>query len=185
MNRFDYLHDPRPKVLNGLHSLRLAPHLYPAVTACAIVVCALAAGFGIETLRMRAAQTLERRAEARYERSQTALAALRLHVRQLDDLLARDQRLRELRLSGSVVATRMARLGNALPPRSWLTSMSAGASASYALKGYAGDLPTFAAVLSNLLDDRAIGQPQGIRMSRGDRGSAGILAFDFHSDPGP
>jgi hypothetical protein len=185
LTRFDFLHDPLPTFVETLRSVRLAPRLYAPAAACLAILCVLAVWFGVEAVRMRAAQTLEQRALARFDRSHAALTGLRLESRHLDELLAQDRRLREVRLSGSVVATHVAHLGNAFPRRSWLTSMTATTSSAYGLKGYASDLPTLETILGNVLGDKTIGRPHGIRMSRDDRGRAGWLAFEVRLDGAP
>ncbi|MEO6835924.1 MAG: PilN domain-containing protein [Candidatus Tumulicola sp.] len=184
MIRFDYLHDPLPKVVDALRSLRVPRHLHAVAAACATCVCAVAAASGIEVLHEHAAQVLERRAESRFEQSRAALSGARLEWRQLDGLIAQDRRLRDIRLSGSAVATRIAKTGNAFPRGAWLTSMTT-APASYALDGYANDLLALETVLSNLLKDPAVGQPQNIRMSRDERGRAGLVAFEIRRDAAP
>jgi hypothetical protein len=184
MIRFDYLHDPLPKPVDTLRSIRLPQHLYVVTAAGASVVCALAIAWGVATVRVHAAQTLERTAQARFERSRTALSALRLQWQHLDELVAQDRRLRELRVSGSLAAARVAHVGNAFPRGSWLTSMTA-SSSEYALKGYSGDLSTLEVIVTNLVNDPTVGRPKGIRLSRDDRGRAGLLGFEVRLDPAP
>lgn len=183
--RFDFLHDAPPPLIDGLRSLRLPRRLYAPVVAGATVLASIAAAGGVEALRVRDAQSLESRVQVRFERSRTALARERLQWQVLDQLVARDRRLREVRLSGAIAAKRIAAMGNAFPPQSWVTSMTATAAAGYALKGYAGSLPVLEGFLDNIIRDRTIGRAEDLRVSREDRGGAGLLSFEVRVEAAP
>jgi hypothetical protein len=185
MMHFDFLHDSRPEYIDRLLSARLPQRLYVVTAVFATVLGTIAAAGAIESLRVRSALLGERRIERRFEASREALSAAQLEWRQLDALVSRDRRLRDIRLSGTEVAARIARVGNAFPPRAWVTSMSA-APSNYALKARAVDLPAVQQVLTNLVSDRVIAQPRGdFRLSREDAGRAGSIAFEIGADFAP
>ncbi len=178
MIRFDFLHDPTPAFVDSLRRVRLPRRLYPAALAGAAVVAALAAADGAEVFREHAAQALEQRAETRFERSRIALTHARLHWQHLDQLIALDRRLREIRISGSIAARRIARVGNAFPQRAWVTSMAAGAMPAYDVKGFADGLTSVEDLLANLARDRAAGRPRALQVSQSG-GESANFGFQF------
>lgn len=180
--RFDYLHDAVPDGLRELRALRLPRRLHTIAAALLTTAVVVAFGSGIETIRLAQARALESQLQLRFDTTRGKLQSAQLAWQQLDELIARDRRLRDIRLSGTVVAQRLVRIGNVFPKRAWLTSMSAAAS-TYTLKGYALDLPVFANALQGLVNSAQIGQPKSIRISRDDRARNGVLAFEVRQEP--
>ncbi|MGA8533598.1 MAG: hypothetical protein WB615_05775 [Candidatus Tumulicola sp.] len=182
MTRFDFLHDARPHAVERLLSLRLPRQLYAVTAVSAAIFVAFALTGTIESLRIRSAAIVERRAEQRFEASRDALADERLAWQQLDALIVRDRRLRDIRLSGTKIAARIAHVGNAFPQRAWVKSLTAG-QRDYGLKGLALDLAAVERTLANLVTDRALTQPRGgFLLSRQDAGRSGTLAFELRAD---
>lgn len=177
--RFDFLRDPTPSFVDSLRRVRLPRRLYPAALAGAAVIAALAAASGAEVFREHAAQALEERAGARFERSRAALTRARLQWQRLDGLVALDRRLRQIRTSGSVAAQRIARVGNAFPQRAWVTSMAAGAASAYEVKGFADGLPAVEKLLANVARDRVAGRPRLLQVSQSGGQPATTLGFEL------
>ncbi|HVA34431.1 MAG TPA: hypothetical protein VNG31_09800, partial [Candidatus Baltobacteraceae bacterium] len=168
MNRFDYLHDALPEVVEAVRSMRLPRRYYGVVTALMALCTILVGGTAIERVQVDAALAEQHRAQIEFDRSRSVLQSMQLHWNELDALIARDRRLRDIRLSGPRIASRLARMGNALPERAWLTSMTTLAD-SYALQGRATDLHVFGSLVGDLLRDPAILRPHLVRVSRDDR----------------
>lgn len=180
MMRFDFLHDPRPAFVGRAVSLRLPKEIYVQTIVAAAIAFAIAATCAVEGLRLHAARALESRVRRHFEATRDALSAVRLEWRELDALALRDRRLREIRLSGSAVAVRIARVGNAFPRRAWATSLTASAS-GYAVKARGEDLPAVSAVLENLIGGVPAARDAEFRMTRDAGSTAGVLAFDVRS----
>lgn len=185
MTHFDFLHDPIPDFVERFLSVRLPQHLYVVAIVMSTVFGAIAVTGGVESLRIRSAESVGRRAEARLEESRLALSRAHLEREQFDDLVRRDRRLRDVRVSGSEIAALIARVGNTLPQRAWLTKMTAVRS-NYALKGRATDVPAVERLLETLLREKALAQPAGnFRLSRDDAVPANALAFEIGSETPP
>ena len=180
MMRFDFLHDPRPAFLEQLLLLRLPPDIYLQAIFAALLSVAIVATCGVESLRIHLARSSELQVRRHFEATRDALTAVRLQWQQLDALATRDRRLREIRLSGSDVAVRIARVGNAFPRRAWATSLTASAS-GYALKARGDDLPAASAVLGGLLHDARLARDASFRMTREGSFGAGALAFEIRA----
>lgn len=181
--RFDFLHDPRPILLERALSIRLPHAIYLQTVVAAALSAAIVIAAGVETLRVRAARAEEIRAQRQFEKTRDALSAVRLQWQQVDQLAVRDRRLREIRLSGSQIAVRIARMGNAFPRRAWATSLSA-TSSGYVLKARAEDLSASSQVLASLLRDGAFTRDAAFRISRDGAGN-GAFGFEVRSGQTP
>jgi len=182
--RFDFLHDPPPDFVARFLEMRLAKHLYAPAMVIGTLVLLFAPIWGLETLRLRWARSTEMAARERFDASRAALSALRLQWQQLDELTARDRRLREIRLSGSAIAEALARVGNALPNRTWATSLSADSS-GFSFKGRAADLKSASEAFADLIRDRLPRTDPSFRFSRDANDATGALAFEIRSETSP
>ena len=180
MMRFDFLHDPRPELVERAMSLRLPPEIYVQTLVAAGLCCAILASFVVEGVRVHTARSLESRARSRFEATRDALSAVRLQWQQLDALVDNDRQLRAIRLSGSDVAVRIARLGNAIPMRAWATSLTASPT-GYTVKARGSDLPAASLAFENLLDDRVLSGDASFRMSRDSIPALGAIAFEIRA----
>jgi type IV pilus assembly PilN-like protein len=180
VTRFDYLHDAVPEFVNVLRSLRVPRPFYNVAAGLITIVIVSLVTSGIENVRVRAAQSLEAKAQARFERSRRLLEEARLHWKRLDEMVREDGRLRALRLSGPRMAERVAHMGNAFPDGVWLTSLTSSGS-GYALKGNAATLRGFESALARLLADGALSQPQIVRVSRPEAAKDSPLTFDVET----
>ncbi len=178
--RFDFLHDPRPALVERVASVRLPPEVYVQTIVAGIAAVAIAVTAGVENLRLHAARSSEWQVRQHFEETRHALDAVRLQWQQLDALATRDRRLRDIRLSGSHVAVRIADVGNAFPRRASATTLTVSPS-GYALKARGVDLPAASAVLGNLLGDRELAADASFRMTREDGFGAGTLAFEIRA----
>jgi hypothetical protein len=125
--RFDFLHDetsPALKIFRNGIGAPVQGLLYGVLTAALLLV----AFYGLAALRVRSAEELNSRAQARLQSSQVALSNARVAWADVRALTLQAQRLRELRLSGSLAVLRLAKIGDTLPSAVWLESYSAGGS---------------------------------------------------------
>lgn len=181
MIRFDFLHDARSEVVDRVLALRVPRRFYPQLAVTALLLTTMIAGAGVQRWRLQRALATEIRLQQRVETTHDALTQQRLQARSVASLLAMDRRLRDIRLSGSLVAARLARLGNAFSDRAWATSLSAGVQ-GYAVKARARDLPAVSAVLARIVGDARIGRGDAVfRMTR-DESAGDVLEFDFDAE---
>jgi hypothetical protein len=126
---------PRPKELVTVFGLELdAKHLRQALLGIAVVACVALIGIGIESLRLHRIEsaaaaeeaTLAENAPKREEAKRLALDVARYQE------IAREEET--VRRSGALAAVRIARIGNAIPSRVWLDSLTHEAS-GYELVG--------------------------------------------------
>ncbi len=183
MIRFDFLHDPRPALVERLASLRLPREIYLQAILAAVLAVGIAVARGVEAIRLHAAESSQLRVRHHFEATREALDAVRLRWQQLDELASRDRRLREIRLSGSDVAVRIARVGNAFPRRAWATTLTA-SPLGYAVKARGDDLRAASAVLGSLLGDRRLAGDASFQMAREEGLREGALAFEIHAGVG-
>ena len=183
--RFNFLRDAASPLAFEVASVRFPRRLYVQAVIGLTLIAALGATGGIEALRLRAATEIERRAQQRFDGTRDELAGARLEWQQLDGLMARDRRLRELHLSGADIAVRIARVGNAFPSRAWATTLSADTN-GFTLKGRAQDVAAASAALASVLGDRRLPQRDAsFRLSRDGDDRAASLAFEIRSEPNP
>jgi hypothetical protein len=177
--RFDYLHDPLPSFVERLRAVRVPGRLYAPLVIGGAVAAIVGAADGIESLRQRAALALEARAQVRLQATQTALRRMRLEWQQVDELVARDRRLRAIRLSGSTAATAIAAMGNAFPRGAWLTSAAMKPSSGFELKGRAENIVSLEAAVRELSKIRSGSPLGGVRFSREGREQLAELDFEL------
>jgi Tfp pilus assembly protein PilN len=183
--RFNFLRDPAPAFALDVRSWRLPRRLYVQAVIGVTLIGAIAALGGIDALRLRSAAQIERRAQLRFDATRDELAAARLRWQQLDDLMARDRRLRALHLSGAGIAVRIARVGNAFPPGTWATTLSADSN-GFAFKGRAEDVRAASTALAKVLDDRRLQRHDAqFRLSRDGDEEGAPLAFEIRAEPNP
>lgn len=183
MIRFDYLHDPPSKLWGTIRTARLPRRFHSVAMALAAVVLFVGGAAGIERGRVREAQGVRAEAQHRFERSRAELERFRLQWRQIDDLIAEDHRLREIRLSGSRVAERLAAIGNEFPDGVTVDSVGA-AGDGYAVKGKAPTIDAVSGVLSRIVGSIALPHPGIVRIAK-DSGVLAGFTFEFHAGDAP
>lgn len=98
----------------------------------------------------------------------------------MDALIAEDRRLRDIRLSGSVVAGRLAMLGNLLPGTASVDSVRATAD-GFSIKGKALTIDAVGSALSRIIAENALPHPGAVRIAK----DAGFFAgFSFEVGAG-
>jgi len=178
--RFDFLHDARPQALQAIRDARLPRRLHNVLGAFATVVLCLAAAAAIENVQLNQARADEQRAEARVQQTRATLSGLEVQWRELDGLIARDRKLRSIRVSGPAMASRLARLGNLLSDGSWLTAMTSD-STSDTLKGRGRGINDFAGVLGAIVGSGEL--PTRVSVSRERRGVLSGVSFEIDTAP--
>jgi hypothetical protein len=184
MNRFDYAHDALPDWLARAIGFRLPRRLYDAGGALLTVVLVLVLAASIESYRFGRMRVVEVAAQVKFDESRVRLEQRRLAWEGLEQLIVRDRRLRAIRTSGSVLAAKLARIGNALPPGVWAETLNISDS-SYVVKGFAVDLPSFGRALDAIVRDPEIGQPQSVIVTREERARAAVLGFELREGTAP
>ena len=182
--RFDFMHDARPEIVEALLHPRVPARFHALCAAVAILAAAALSAAGIEQWRAASALGIEARAQQRFEASKIELDRVAQQTSELETLVARDRALRRIRVSGSVIAAKLARLGNLIPRHAWVTSMSA-QSDGYALRGRANDFGSLATLLARLIDDRTDGRPATIAIDRAQPQRSSTLTFDIRLDERP
>lgn len=176
MIRFNYLRDGQPEFVARVLAYRLPRRWHNLVAAAATLAVACACAAGIEHLRLAAALETESNAELRYSEARATIGAMGVRLKEMESILAVDRALRRMRLSGPQLAARLARLGNAVSKRAWVESMTA-SSSTYAVKGHAADLSTFAITLARLVSSGE-GMPDAMRVEEEGRGKPSALTFE-------
>jgi hypothetical protein len=165
MTRFDFLRDGLPDAVEGALALRLPRRLRTAAVAMMTLICVLAACAAFESVRMNAATAIESRERSRLDLAKDRLAAANLELNDVASLLETDRRLRAMRASGTIVAMRLARIGNVVPRGVWLSSVQPSA-AGFDVEGEAVNLAALDRVLSSLLDGDPAARTHLLRMTR-------------------
>lgn len=176
MMRFNYLNDAPPDIIERIQGLRIAPELRTplaaVITACLVVL----SWWSLERYWIREALREEAVATARLQQSRAAFAATKLIRSDVDALLALDRRLRDIRLSGSLLSARLADIGNHVPRRAWLTSI-ARADGGFELKGRAEGLSVLSQTVADLMSSHAAYSPTLMHAGKEDRSNGGLIGF--------
>ncbi len=183
MIRFDYLHDPPSPLWGTIRTARL-PRRFHNVAAALAAVAVLAGGAAaIERGRIAEAQHVRGEAQIRFERSRAELERLRLQWRQIDQLIAEDRRLREIRLSGSRIAARLAAVGDEFANGVNIDSLRASGE-EYSVKGRAPSIEAVSGVLSSIVANDALPHPGIVRLAK-DSGALAGFTFEFGAGETP
>ena len=178
MIRFDYLHDPPSRLWGTIRTARL-PRRFHNVGAALVAVAVLVGGAAaIERGRVGEARRVRAQAQDRFERSRADLERFRLQWREIDGLIAEDRRLREIRLSGSRVASRLAALGDLFSGVS-IDSFRA-TREEYAVKGEAPTIDAVSGVLSRIVGSGALPHPGIVGITK-DSGVLAGFTFELHA----
>jgi hypothetical protein len=110
----------------------------------------------------------------RLDAAQERLTAANLELDQVTVMLETDRRLRALRASGTLVAMRVARIGDAVPHGVWLTSVDP-SPPGFDVEGEAVNVGALNRILSNLLQSGGAQRTQLLRMARVARARGAVL----------
>ncbi|HKE36288.1 MAG TPA: hypothetical protein VKB39_02595 [Candidatus Baltobacteraceae bacterium] len=183
MIRFDFLHDPPPRLWGAIRAARL-PRRFHNVTAAVVSAVLLVAGAAaIEHGRVNEARRVRSEAQTRFESSRAELERFRLQWREIDGLIAQDRRLREIRLSGSRVAERLAVIGDLFPGGVSVDSLTTNG-ADYGVKGKAPTIVAVSGILGRIVANAALPHPGIVRIAK-DSGVLAGFSFDFRAGDAP
>ncbi len=183
MIRFDYLHEPPSPLWRAIRTARLPRRFHNLAAGMAAVVVLAGGAAAIERSRIAEAQRVRSEAQARFERSSADLERFRLQWRQIDQLIAEDRRLREIRLSGSRIAGRLAAVGNEFADGVSINSLRA-AGEEYSVKGKAPSIEAVSGVLSSILANAALPHPGIVRLAK-NSGALEGFSFEFGAGEAP
>lgn len=175
MKRFNFLVDAPPEFIDRARSIRVPSELRTPLSALLTAVFVVAAWWGLENYWLRNAKHEETLAEVRLTESQADLAATKLVRTNVEEMLALDRRLRDIRLSGSNLASRLSDIGNHVPEHAWLTSIS-NLPNGLEIAGKADGLSALSVTVTDLMASRTAGAPTLVRAAKDDRGK-NLIAF--------
>jgi hypothetical protein len=181
--RFDYLHDPPSPLWGAIRTARLPRRFHNVAAALAAVAVLVIGAAAIERGRIQEAQRVRAQAQDRFERSRADLERLRLQWQQIDDLIVEDRRLREIRLSGSRVAKRLAAVGDVFSNGVSVDSLRTTGEA-YAVKGKAPSIDAVSDVLNAIVGNAALPHPGIVRIAK-DSGTLAGFTFEFGAGETP
>ncbi len=178
--RFNYLYDAPPDLIEHMRAIRLPRELRTPLSALITAIAVVVAWWFLERHWVSQAAREEAVAALRLQQSRQAFDATKLVRADIQQLLMLDTRLREIRLSGSALADRLADLGNHVPHQAWLTSV-ARTEDGVELLGRAEGLHVLSATVADLMSSTAASSPTLIRAVRDERTTA-IISFTIHAE---
>jgi hypothetical protein len=181
--RFDYLHDPPSPLWGAFRTARLPRRFHNVSAALAAVAVLVGGAAAIERGRVEEAQHIRDQAQNRFERSRADLDRFRLQWHQINDLIAEDRRLREIRLSGSRIAKRLAEVGDEFSHGVSIDSLRT-TGEEYAVKGKAPSINAVSDVLSSIVGNATLSHPGIVRIEK-DSGTLAGFTFEFGAGEAP
>jgi len=185
MSGFNYLRESPPEMLERLRPSRVPESLRTPLAAFCTASLVVAIWWSIEQLLLGQANDELHRQRLRLLASRAAVAELRLRRERAEELLAIDARLREIRRSGAVAASRLADIANHVPGSAWLTSI-ARVDDGIQIDGRALGIEGVRRTMADLMSSRSAPAPALLRASRDDRERTGaIIAFTMRVQQTP
>lgn len=175
MNRFDFLKDAPPDYVDRARNLRIPEDARTPLMALVAAIVVVFTWWGLERYWLVNALHEEALAEARVTESRADLVATNLIRANLEQMLRLDQQLRDIRMSGSELAALLTDIGNHVPKRAWLTSIT-NAPDGFEIAGKADGLLALSQTVSGLMKSSTASSPQLVRASEEERGNK-IIAF--------
>ncbi len=114
--------------------------------------------WGIEAYRFVTAQRIQTAYEEKFDASARAVQKTRIYYGKVKALVALDQRVRGIEMSGAREARILAEVGNSIPGHAWLTSIARDDS-GFVLEGRAQSLGVVAQVFRNVLRSHRLQNP--------------------------
>lgn len=176
MTRFDFLHDAEPDVFARIRSLRVAKPLHWPLAVLLTVMLTHATAGVLLNRAVASAEATEREAEHRFDASRSAVASVHLQRVRLNELIALDVRLRQIRRSGNRASASLAAVANDVPAHVWLTTLSR-TPAGFEIVGRSSGLPALGATMSRLVTNPTLADPTLIRADSEQQGRT--IAFDI------
>jgi hypothetical protein len=183
MTSFDYLHSTRPAWLRRALEFHIPERMQAAVLA---VVCAIgvsSAACAIERVRLSDALRLEGAYRQKFETSQSAMQKTKVHYARVRALVALDREVREIAASGNVDARTLAAIGNALPARAWLVSITHDRD-GIMLEGRAPNFGVIAEVLRSLISAHEFLSPMLVSAQAvSETANRNAIKYVIHMEP--
>lgn len=180
MNRFDFLKDGPPDIIDRARSVRVPEEARTPLMALATAVVVVSMWWGLERYWLASAMHEESLAQARLADSRADLAATKLIRTDVEQMLALDHQLRDIRLSGSTLAKRFTDIGNHVPRHAWLTSISTNTD-GFEIAGKADGLFALSETVSDLMRSSTAAAPRLMRASKDERGR-NLIAFTVQTE---
>lgn len=176
MTRFDFLRDAEPDLFVRIRSLRIAkPLRWPLAVLLTVVLTHATAG-ALYGMAVASAEKTEREAQNRFEASRSAVARVHVQRVRLEEFIALDARLREIRRSGNRASAALVAVANDVPAHVWLTSLSR-TPAGFEIVGHSNGLPSLGTTMSRLVMNPNVADPTLIRADGEQQGRS--IAFDI------
>jgi Tfp pilus assembly protein PilN len=175
--RFNYLRDSAPDAFEYLRPSRIPEPLRTPLAALLTATVVVALWWVIEQVLLSQARAELQTQTFRLAASKAALAELKLRKTHVEDLLAVDSRLREIRRSGAALSSGLADIANHVPMRAWLTSI-ARVNDGIEIDGQADGLDGLSDTVADLMSSSTAKSPNLIRASKDERYRVGgLIAF--------
>jgi len=172
--RFSYLHDARPDALERLRPSRLPEGLHTPLASLATAIVVVVAWWGIEHMLLAQARQELGQQTFRLDASRLALREAKLQRVHVDSLLESDTRLREIRRSGALLASRLADIANHVPTRAWLSSVGQ-VNDALEIDGHAEGLDGLSDTVADLMSSKTAAAPDLVRASKDQTDHSGEL----------
>jgi Tfp pilus assembly protein PilN len=177
VTRFNYLRDSAPEAFEFLRPSRIPEPLRTPLAALLTVTLVVAVWWAIEQVLLSQARTELQAQTFRLAASKAALAELKLRKTLVEELLAVDSRLREIRRSGATLSSGLADIANHVPASAWLTSI-ARVNDGIEIDGQADGLDGLSDTIADLMSSSTVKSPNLVRASKDDRYRVGgLIAF--------
>ena len=176
--RFNYLRDSAPDAFAFLRPSRIPEPLRTPLAALATIVVVVAVWWVIEQILLGEARDELQLQTLRRNASNAELSELKLRKTRVEELIAIDVRLREIRRSGAALSSGLADIANHVPARAWLTSISR-VDTGTQIDGRAEGLDGLSDTIADLMSSSSAASPDLIRASKEDRDrSSTIISFE-------
>jgi Tfp pilus assembly protein PilN len=180
--RFDYARESMPDALDRLRSIEVPAECRLPLWAVATALLVVLVAIPLERWRVAVAQNDVVAARQRLERARSEVARMKLQRVRIARMLALDERIRAIRLSGSRLCAELADVANHVPAKAWLTSLSQSADGT-SIEGRAEGLSVLSATLADLMSSSTAALPRLVRAGKdaGAPGAAALLSFELHA----
>jgi len=177
--RFNYLRDSEPDAVAYLRPSRIPEPLRTPLGALATIMAVVGMWWVIEQILLGQAREELQLQTLRRNASNAELSELKLRKTRVEELLAIDARLREIRRSGAALSSGLADIANHVPARAWLTSITR-ADTGTQIDGRAEGLDGLSDTVADLMSSSSAASPDLIRASKEDRDRSGtIISFEM------
>ena len=168
---FDYIRSVRPRLITQLFEFRLPERLHAPASALLCAVLCVSGAWTIESRRLADARTTQTQAQRRYDEVRLETSRANLFYRRICDLVALDQRVREVSTSGDLAARRLTEIANAVPANVWLTSI-AWEGSDVELEGGSKNLSVLSGIFQRLGHGRSVTNPTLVRAQQDPNANA-------------